>query len=60
MTTWHTVADAAVHIRVKDDRIIRHAIHTGELPACRPGKSYLIDEADLDAWVRSQPWEPKA
>lgn len=60
MTTWLTVADAAAYIRVKDDRIIRSAIKSGELPVCRPGKSYLIDAADVDAWVKSQPWEPKA
>ena len=32
---------------------IREAIKQGELKAYRPGKVYVIDPADLDAWVRS-------
>lgn len=32
---------------------IREAIKKGELKAYRPGKVYVIDPADLDAWVRS-------
>lgn len=32
---------------------IREAIKNGELKAYRPGKVYVIDPADLDAWVRS-------
>ena len=32
---------------------IRDAIKLGELKAYRPGKVYIIDPADLDAWVRS-------
>ena len=32
---------------------IREAIKQGALKAYRPGKTYVIDPADLDAWVRS-------
>lgn len=32
---------------------IREAIKKGELKAYRPGKVYMIDPAELDAWVRS-------
>ena len=32
---------------------IREAIKEGELKAYRPGKTYVIDPADLDSWVRS-------
>lgn len=32
---------------------IREAIKMGALKAYRPGKSYVIDSADLDGWVRS-------
>lgn len=60
MTTWLTVAEAVDHIRAKGDRLIRQAIKAGELPACRYGNSEIrIDVADLDAWLKSQPWEPK-
>lgn len=32
---------------------IREAIKQGDLKAFRPGKTYVIDSADLEAWVRS-------
>lgn len=57
---WLTPAEGAKHIRAKDDRIIRQAITSGELPACRYGKFGIrIDRDDLDEWLRSKPWEPK-
>lgn len=33
---------------------IREAIKKGELRAYQPVRSYLIDPADLDSWVRSR------
>jgi excisionase family DNA binding protein len=59
MTTWLTITEALEHIRAKEPRMIRGAIESGELPASRLGKSIRIDVADLDAWLKSQPWEPK-
>ena len=32
---------------------IREAIKVGALKAFRPGKVYVIDPSDLDAWIRS-------
>jgi excisionase family DNA binding protein len=59
MTIWLTTAEAAEHIKAKDDRLIRQAIKAGDLPACRYGKSEIrIDQAELDEWLRSNPWEP--
>lgn len=31
---------------------VREAIKDGSLKAYRPGKTYLIDPADFDAWVK--------
>lgn len=31
---------------------IRDAIKDGSLKAYRPGKSYVIDTADLDVWIK--------
>ena len=56
---WLTLTEAVEHVRAKDQRTIRSAIEAGELPACRYGKSIRIDAADVDAWLKSQPWEPK-
>lgn len=60
MTIWLTTSEAAMHVKAKDDRLIRQAIKAGDLPACRYGRSEIrIDQEDLDAWLRSQPWEPR-
>lgn len=32
---------------------IREAIKRGEIKAYRPGKSFAVDAADLEKWVRS-------
>lgn len=31
---------------------VREAVKRGELPAYRPGKSYMFIREDVDAWVR--------
>jgi len=60
MTTWLTTAEAASHVKAKDDRIIRQAIKNGDLPACRYGKSEIrIDVEELDAWLKGNAWEPR-
>lgn len=60
MTTWLTVTEAAAHIRAKHPRMIRDAIDRGDLPASVYGKSAIrVDQEDLDAWLRSKPYEPR-
>lgn len=59
MTTWHTAESGAKHVRLSD-RTVRDAVKRGDLPAYGVGKALRLKEADLDAWVESQPWEPKA
>ena len=60
MTQWLTVAGAVAYVSAKNDRLIRNAIKAGELPACTYGRTEIrIDAEDLDAWLKSQPWEPK-
>jgi excisionase family DNA binding protein len=61
MTTWLTVIDAAKYINATGTEIIRAAIKAGELPACRYGKSEIrLTTEDVDNWLKSQPWEPRA
>jgi len=61
MTNWLTIPEALEYIRAKDPTTIRAAIRSGELPASRYGKASIrIDATDLDAWLKAQPWEPKA
>jgi excisionase family DNA binding protein len=58
MTTWLTVSEAAEYIRAKHSRMVRDAVKRGDLPAYTYGKSAIrIDQDDLDAWIRSKPWE---
>jgi excisionase family DNA binding protein len=60
VTTWLTAPEAAEYVRAKNDRVIRNAVNAGDLPACRYGNAIRIDAADLDAWLKAQPWEPKS
>lgn len=39
--------------------LIREAIKSGKLAACKPGKRYLIDPADLDKWIKSRQVKPR-
>lgn len=61
MTVWMTVPEAAEYVRAKHPRVIRDAIKSGDLPACTYGKSQIrVDRDELDNWLRSRPWEPRA
>jgi excisionase family DNA binding protein len=61
MTDWLTTAEAALHVRAKDDRLIRQAVKDGDLPASRYGRSEMrIDRDELDAWMKSRTWEPRS
>jgi excisionase family DNA binding protein len=61
MTVWLTVADAAEYVKVSPD-IIHAAVKAGDLPAYPVGKGreYRLDAAEVDSWLRSRAWEPKA
>lgn len=52
---WITVEEAAEKAAGLDRRAIYSKIRTGEIPAYRPTpRRILIDEAEFDAWVKSQ------
>lgn len=48
MTTWLTVAQAAVYVR-RHENTVRRWIASGDLPATRTGRKIEIDRRDLDA-----------
>jgi excisionase family DNA binding protein len=47
---WRTIQEAAERMRVCD-QTVRGLLHSGELRASRVGRRYLLDVADLDAFV---------
>ncbi|WP_442932922.1 helix-turn-helix domain-containing protein [Mycobacterium kyogaense] len=59
MTTWLTAADAAKYARVST-WTIRQAVMDGDLVAyaLRTGRGYRLTAEDVDAWLRSNPYEP--
>lgn len=62
--TWLTAEEAAIHTRLANTRRILQAVKDGELPVYSPFKSNDIrhirfKQSDVDAWLESQPWEPK-
>lgn len=59
MTNWLTLTEAVQYVKASDQREIRAAIDRGDLAASRYGNRIRIDSAEIDAWLRSQPWEPK-
>lgn len=61
MTTWLTAVEAAEHAKVSA-ATIRDAVKQGELPASavgRKGRHYRIAADDVDAWMRSNSYEPR-
>lgn len=62
MTTWLTAADAAEYATISID-LIRKAVKDGDLPAYAIGKrgsEYRLTAADVDAWMLSRTYIPKA
>ena len=62
MTTWQTVQDAAEYVKVSTD-VIRAAVKCGDLPAYPVGsgrREYRLTAKDVDEWMMSRSWEPKA
>jgi excisionase family DNA binding protein len=60
VTTWHTAATAAEHLKISE-WTIRDAVKNGDLPAYpvgKVGRSYRLREEDLDDWLMSRSWEP--
>lgn len=60
MTVWLTAAGGAEYAKVSEP-IIREAIKDGFLPAYGIGKgrNFRLKASDIDAWLESQPWEPR-
>jgi excisionase family DNA binding protein len=59
-TVWLTVAEAAEHVRAKDERIIRQAIKSGDLPAYAYGEVQIrLKAGEVDAWLEARPFEPR-
>lgn len=58
-TVWHTAESAAEHARVST-WTIRQAVKDGDLEAfaLRTGRGYRLREADVDAWLEAQPYDP--
>lgn len=52
----YTLPDAAHALSVSQD-VLRRAIHSGDLPFRRNGRTYLIRTTDLLAWFESLPSE---
>lgn len=60
MTVWLTAVEAAAHAKVSE-WTIRDAVKAGNLPASavgRKGRQYRIAADDVDAWMRSNSYEP--
>jgi len=60
MTVWLTAVEAARHARVSE-WTIRDAVKSGDLPAAavgRKGRQYRIAADEVDAWMRSNAYEP--
>jgi excisionase family DNA binding protein len=60
MTVWHTAASAAKYLQVSK-WTITEAVKSGDLPAqaIRTGRTYRIDQDEIDKWIRTHDWEPK-
>jgi excisionase family DNA binding protein len=62
MTTWLKLAGGAEYAKVSTD-ILRAAIKRGDLKSYAPtpgGKDVRLKAEDIDAWIESQPYEPRA
>ncbi len=61
MTEWLTAQKAAEYLDVSE-RVIRDAVRNGDLAAYPIGKGreYRLRAQDIDAWMTSRSWEPRA
>lgn len=61
MTTWFTPVEAGKYARISPD-LIRDAVKAGDLKAypIGKGKEYRLTADDVDAWMKSRAWEPRA
>lgn len=62
MTLWLTPAEAAEYVKASKD-IIRDAVKRGDLPAFPIGsgkREYRLRAQDIDEWMTSRSWEPRA
>ena len=51
---WLSLRGAAAYTGMSTS-VVSRAVHGGELPAYKAGKSFRISVNDLDAWMRSFP-----
>ena len=62
MTVWLKIPDAAEYAKLSTDTI-RDAIKAGDLKSYTPtpgGRNIRLSADDIDAWIQSRPYEPKA
>ena len=50
---YYTVKDIAEELQVKE-KAIRHLINTGQLPASKIARKWVVSAEDLKAFVKSQ------
>ncbi|OBB15499.1 hypothetical protein A5731_00595 [Mycolicibacterium conceptionense] len=61
-TPWLNQKEAAEYAK-QSVPVIRSAVRRGDLKAYaigKSGKEYRLHRDDLDAWIKSHPWEPAA
>lgn len=51
-TEWLTVGEIAIELRLSKMTVYR-LVTTGELPATRVGRSFRVDRADLDNYLKA-------
>ena len=59
---WERPRDAAKRCQISID-LIRQAVKGGDLqayPVGRGTREYRLDPAEVDAWMKSRAWEPRA
>lgn len=59
---WATPKQAADHIQLLSDGLIRQAVKDGDLKAYPVGKGrdYRLDLNDVDEWMKSRSYEPRS
>lgn len=59
---WATLKQAAEHLQLKTDALIRAAIKNGDLKAYPIGKGRdaRVDLNEVDEWMKSRSYEPRS
>lgn len=56
MTNWLTLSEAAAYLKLGKSTIYKLA-RERSIPAHRAGRIWRFDAAELDKWMKSQPWK---